>query len=155
MSFLRKILVLPILLFAVSYSLSAQKRMENYDPESVFIEAKTLFDNMNYSSAAELFHKYLDLTNGQNTQKTVEAKFYEAACSSYMGAGEEQLMLFSKENPTSVFAPRADMLYANMLFQNKKYRYAVKPFIIVPIIGAMFVDLINTGIITLFLNWIH
>ena len=102
--------------------------MESYDPESVFAEAKTLFDNMNYSSAAELFHKYLDLTNGQNTQKTVEAKFYEAACSSYMGAGEEQLMLFSKENPTSVFAPRADMLYANMLFQNKKYRDAVKRY---------------------------
>ena len=128
MSFLKKILVLSIFIIAVSYSLSAQKRMESYDPESVFAEAKTLFDNMNYSSAAELFHKYLDLTNGQNTQKTVEAKFYEAACSSYMGAGEEQLMLFSKENPTSVFAPRADMLYANMLFQNKKYRDAVKRY---------------------------
>ena len=33
-----------------------------------------------------------------------------------------------------------------------KYRYTVKPFLIVPIIGAMFADLINTGIITLFLN---
>ena len=27
-----------------------------------------------------------------------------------------------------------------------------KPFLIVPIIGAMFADLINTGMITLFLN---
>jgi ESS family glutamate:Na+ symporter len=35
-----------------------------------------------------------------------------------------------------------------------KYRYTVNPFIIVPIIGAMFADLINTGIITLFLNLI-
>ena len=34
-----------------------------------------------------------------------------------------------------------------------KYRYATAPFVIVPIIGAMFVDLINTGIVTLFLNW--
>ena len=33
-----------------------------------------------------------------------------------------------------------------------KYRYTVKPFLIVPIIGAMFADLINTGMITLFLN---
>ena len=128
MSFLKKIIFLLIFAIAVSYSLSAQKRMENYDPESVFIEAKTLFDNMNYSSAAELFHKYLSLTNGQNTQKTVEAKFYEAACSSYMGAGEEQLMMFSKENPTSVFAPKAELLYANMLFQNKKYRDALKQY---------------------------
>lgn len=41
---------------------------------------------------------------------------------------------------------------ANMSAVCYKYRYAVKPFIIVPIIGAMFVDLINTGVVTLFLN---
>lgn len=41
---------------------------------------------------------------------------------------------------------------ANMSAVCYKYHYAVKPFIIVPIIGAMFVDLINTGVITLFLN---
>jgi ESS family glutamate:Na+ symporter len=41
---------------------------------------------------------------------------------------------------------------ANMSAVCYKYRYAVKPFLIVPIIGAMFADLINTGIITIFLN---
>ena len=41
---------------------------------------------------------------------------------------------------------------ANMSAVCYKYRYSVKPFIIVPIIGAMFVDLINTGVITVFLN---
>ena len=41
---------------------------------------------------------------------------------------------------------------ANMSAVCYKYRYAVKPFIIVPIIGAMFVDIINTGVVTLFLN---
>ena len=41
---------------------------------------------------------------------------------------------------------------ANMSAVCYKYRYAVKPFLIVPIIGAMFADFINTGMITLFLN---
>ena len=41
---------------------------------------------------------------------------------------------------------------ANMSAVCYKYRYTVKPFLIVPIIGAMFADLINTGIITAFLN---
>ena len=41
---------------------------------------------------------------------------------------------------------------ANMSAVCYKYRYTVKPFLIVPIIGAMFADIINTGIITLFLN---
>lgn len=122
----RKIFALIILIFVVTISVSAQKRLEDYEPESVFQEAKTLFDNQNFASAAELFHKYLELTEGQNQQKTVEAKFYEAACSSYMGAGEQQLMLFSKENPTSTFATKADFMYANMLFKNKKYRDAIK-----------------------------
>ena len=41
---------------------------------------------------------------------------------------------------------------ANMSAVCYKYRYTVKPFLIVPIIGAMFADLTNTGMITLFLN---
>ena len=41
---------------------------------------------------------------------------------------------------------------ANMSAVCYKYRYTVKPFLIVPIIGAMFADMINTAIITLFLN---
>ena len=43
---------------------------------------------------------------------------------------------------------------ANMTAVCYKYHYSVKPFLIVPIIGAMFVDLINTGIISIFLNCI-
>ena len=41
---------------------------------------------------------------------------------------------------------------ANMSAVCYKYRYTVNPFLIVPIVGAMFTDIINTGIITLFLN---
>ena len=41
---------------------------------------------------------------------------------------------------------------ANMSAVCYKYRYTPTPFLIVPIIGSMFTDIINTGIITLFLN---
>ena len=41
---------------------------------------------------------------------------------------------------------------ANMSAVCFKYRHAVRPFVIVPIVGAMFVDIINTGVVTLFLN---
>ncbi len=43
---------------------------------------------------------------------------------------------------------------ANMSAVCYKYRYTVKPFLIVPIIGAMFADLINTAIISIFLNFL-
>lgn len=41
---------------------------------------------------------------------------------------------------------------ANMSAVCNKYRYATMPFVIVPIVGAMFVDIINVSIITIFLN---
>ena len=41
---------------------------------------------------------------------------------------------------------------ANMSAVCFKYRHAVRPFVIVPVVGAMFVDIINTGVVTLFLN---
>jgi ESS family glutamate:Na+ symporter len=41
---------------------------------------------------------------------------------------------------------------ANMSAVCYKYHYAVKPFLIVPIVGSMFADMINTGMITLFLH---
>ena len=41
---------------------------------------------------------------------------------------------------------------ANMSAVCDKYRYAVKPFLIIPIIGGMCTDLINVGMITFFLN---
>lgn len=44
---------------------------------------------------------------------------------------------------------------ANMSAICFKYRYAVNPFVIVPIIGAMFVDIINTAVITIFLNFVQ
>ena len=44
---------------------------------------------------------------------------------------------------------------ANMSAVCYKYRYAVSPFIVVPVVGAMFVDIINTGVVTLFLNFIR
>lgn len=41
---------------------------------------------------------------------------------------------------------------ANMSAVCYKYHHTVNPFIIVPIIGAMFVDIINTTVVTFFLN---
>lgn len=43
---------------------------------------------------------------------------------------------------------------ANMSAVCYKYHYAPTPFLIVPIIGSMFTDIINTGIISLFLKFL-
>jgi ESS family glutamate:Na+ symporter len=43
---------------------------------------------------------------------------------------------------------------ANMSAVCYKYHYTATPFLIVPIIGSMFTDIINTGIISLFLSFL-
>lgn len=43
---------------------------------------------------------------------------------------------------------------ANMSAVCYKYHYTPTPFLIVPIIGSMFTDIINTGIISLFLRFL-
>jgi len=43
---------------------------------------------------------------------------------------------------------------ANMSAVSAKYHYSTVPFIVVPLVGAMFVDIINVSVITLFLNLI-
>ena len=40
----------------------------------------------------------------------------------------------------------------SLLFEAPFDSYSVKPFLIIPIVGAMFTDIINTALITLFLN---
>lgn len=41
---------------------------------------------------------------------------------------------------------------ANMSAVASRYRYSAMPFMVIPIVGAVFVDIINIGIITLFAN---
>lgn len=43
---------------------------------------------------------------------------------------------------------------ANMSAVCHKYSYTIKPLLLIPIVGGMFNDVINTGIITMFLNLI-
>ena len=69
---LKKSIAAILLLLVVTSSLSAQKRMSDYEPESLFAEAKTLYDNKNFSSAAELFGRYLQLSDDNNSQMAME-----------------------------------------------------------------------------------
>jgi len=126
MTIMKKTLAFLSLLLILTYSLSAQKRLGEYEPESIFNEAKLLFDNKNYGSATNLFHQYLEMAAANENQRIVEAKFYEAVGSAYIGEGQQLILDFVHENPASILATKANFLYANMLLENKKYRDAIK-----------------------------
>lgn len=122
--------ILSILFSLISYSLSAQKEINQYNPETLFEQGLMLFENKHYSSALEYFEKYLSYTSDENDSNLVSAKYYAAVSALYLGnsKGENKIVEFINDNPTSSMKDHASFLYANSLFNKKKYRDALKAY---------------------------
>ena len=100
---------------------SAQKEINQYNPEKIFEEGVLLFDNQHYASAKECFNQYISSIDSKNQDYIIMARYYEAASSLRLGDsdGENKIKTFIKENPTNIMADNAKLLYANYLFKNK------------------------------------
>ena len=115
------------MVFALTISASAQKHIENYDPEVLFNEGVLLFQNQEYGAALSTFTQYRSLSADAKSQRCVDAQYYEAVSSLYLGHadGPAKVIKFVNDNPGSTWARHANFLYANNLFQNKKYKEAL------------------------------
>ncbi len=111
----------------LSVSLSAQKHIESYDPEALFNEGVLLFQNQEYGAALSTFAQYRAQAADIKAQRFVDAQYYEAVSALYLGHadGPAKVMQFVNDNPGSTWARHANFLYANHLFQNKKYKEAL------------------------------
>ena len=114
-------------LFFVTNSISAQKHIEAYDPEALFNEGVLLFKNQEYGAALSAFTQYRAQATDAKSQRCVDAQYYEAVSSLYLGQadGPAKIIKFVNDNPGSTWARHANFLYANNLFQNKKYKDAL------------------------------
>ena len=126
---MKKVLFAIILSFITLY-VSAQKEINQYDPENTFEKGVLLFENQHYASALECFEQYISFTDDQNRDKVIMAKYYEAASTLFLeeSDGENKITTFIRENPTALIADRAKLLYANHLFKTRKYRDALKAY---------------------------
>ena len=115
-------------LFASTLSLSAQKHIEAYDPEALFNEGVILFQNQEYGAALTTFTQYRAQVDDAKSQRCVDAQYYEAVSSLYLGYadGPAKVMKFVNDNPGSTWARHANFMYANNLFQNRKYKEALE-----------------------------
>ena len=114
-------------LILLSVSASAQKHVEAYNPESLFNDGVLLFQNQEYGAALSAFTQYRSQVADAKSQRCVDAQYYEAVCSLYLGQadGPAKIIQFVNDNPGSTWARHANFLYANNLFQNKKYKEAL------------------------------
>ena len=125
---LRLNLILGMIL-TITLSASAQKHIEAYDPEALFDEGVLLFQNQEYGAALSTFAQYRSQVIDAKSQRCVDAQYYEAVSSLYLGHadGPAKVIQFVNDNPGSTWARHANFLYANHLFKEKKYKDA-KPF---------------------------
>ena len=126
-SALKNFIILSVLILT-TFCASAQKEINQYNPERLYEEGVLLFENQHYASALECFEQYIASANDKNSDNVVMAKYYEATSSLLLGEGdgENKMTSFIKENPTSIMTNHAKFIYANHLFKNRKYRDAIK-----------------------------
>ena len=129
MKYIIRHFILTIIIFT-SICVSAQKEVNQYDPISTFERGVMLFNNKHYGGALDCFEQYLSSPEKKDAQDLMMAKYYEAASSLYLNnsKGETKIITFIKENPTCIMTDHAKFLYANHLFNNKKYRNATKTY---------------------------
>ena len=122
-----KLGLLMVMMFALTISVSAQKHIEEYNPEALFNEGVLLFRNQEYGAALSTFAQYRALANDPKKQRCVDAQYYEAVSALYLdhADGPAKVIQFVNDNPSSTWARHANFLYANHLFQEKKYKEAL------------------------------
>ena len=112
---------------SITISASAQKHIENYDPEALFNEGVLLFQNQEYGAALSTFAQYRAQAADAKSQRCSDAQYYEAVSALYLGHadGPAKVVQFVNDNPGSTWARHANFLYANHLFKEKKYKEAL------------------------------
>ena len=120
-------LILGMIIF-LTVSASAQKHIENYDPEALFNEGVMSFQNQEYGAALSAFKQFRAQVADAKSQRCVDAQYYEAVSSLYLGQadGPAKIIRFVNDNPGSTWAKHANFLYANNLFKEKKYKEALE-----------------------------
>ena len=116
-----------VLLLLATPVLHAQKTVPQYEPEALYNQGLTLFQNGAYGAALETFTQYLDAIGDSKLQQSVDAQYYIAVSALYAGRAdaEAKIKAFVNDNPGSTWATHANFLQANVLFAKRKYADAV------------------------------
>ena len=116
-----------LLLALINQPALAQKQLPLYEPNALYDRGLVLFNNGEYGAALETFTNYLGLVKDKKLQNAVNAQYYIAVSALYAGQSdaEAKIQAFVNDNPGSTWARHANFLYANMLFNKKKYTEAL------------------------------
>ena len=116
-----------LLIILLSNTLSAQKQIPLYEPDALYDQGMMLFQNEEYGAALETFTRFLNAVEDKKLQKVVDAQYFIAVSALYSGQSdaEAKIQSFVNDNPGSTWSRHANYLYANVLFNRKKYAEAL------------------------------
>ncbi len=100
----------------------AQKTLYYINENITFKQAHELYSNKDYSSAYQLFEKYLNSKN-KETLLAIDAEYFKAICSYYLQNKDAEILLknFAGKYPENTRYNSALFYLANLYFNKKKY----------------------------------
>lgn len=115
-----KIFFLFILIYA--HCVNAQKTLYYTDENTIFKNARELYDNKDYSNAYQLFEKYLTQKNKECLLQT-DAEYFKSLCAYYLENKDAEFLLknFIEKYPENTRTNQALFYLADLYFKRKKY----------------------------------
>lgn len=119
-----------LLFLLITVNLSAQQTAIYRDADLDLKEGIELYHLKQYGAAKVRFTSYLNRTAGLEATSRGDAAFYQAMCAIRLNqnSGEALVERFVKDNPESPKANLARFEMGKLLFQEKKYRRAMRWF---------------------------
>ena len=111
-------------------TVSAQKSIEQYDPDKLYKEALEMFEKEKYTIARRLFSEVMTTALDKRDYLYSNAQYFTALCSMELGQpdAESLLMRFINDNPDNPKTPYANFRMARYHHNDKRYKKAIERF---------------------------
>ncbi len=111
-------------------TVSAQKSIEQYDPDKTYKQAMEFYDKEKYAAARKLFGEVMETAKDKRDYLYSNAQYYTALCAMELNQpdAENLLMFFINDNPDNPKTPYANFRMARYHYNNKKYKKAIERF---------------------------
>ena len=111
-------------------TVSAQKSIEQYDPDKLYKQAVEMYEKEKYTAARKLFAEMMETVTDKRDFLYSNAQYFTALCAIELNQpdAESLLMRFISDNPDNPKTPYANFRMARYHYNNKKYKKAIERF---------------------------
>ena len=111
-------------------TISAQRSIEQYDPNKLYKQAVELFEREKYTAARKLFEEVMETAADKRDYTYSNAQYFIALSAIELNQpdAESLLMRFISDNPDNPKTPYANFRMARYHYNNLRYRRAIERF---------------------------